>query len=286
MRLLVVGGGGREHALVWKIKQSPLVEKIYCAPGNPGISELAEQVAIDAEDLEELLHFAEEQKIDLTVVGPEAPLVAGITDLFASRGLAVFGPNQKAAQMEGSKVFAKEFLRKYGIPTANFRVFESFDSAYYYLKNTDFPIVIKADGLAAGKGVTVAQNREQAFMALQQIMQEKKFGAAGERVVIEDCLYGEEVSVLVLTDGKDYLLLPDAQDHKAALEGDRGPNTGGMGAYSPAPVFSEELKKNVEEKIIKPVLKGLQNEGITYRGVLYAGLMITDAGPQVLEFNV
>lgn len=286
MRILVVGGGGREHALVWKLKQSPLLQKIYCAPGNPGIAALAECVAIPSGEIEELLFFARKEKIDLTIIGPEAPLVAGIVDLFESNGLSVFGPNKEASQLEGSKIFAKNIMIKYGIPTAGFSYFTSLPEATDYLQGVSFPVVVKADGLAAGKGVTIAETVQEALIALKTIMEDKSFGAAGERVLIEEYLQGEEVSVLAVTDGEDFLIMPAAQDHKPIFEGDRGPNTGGMGAYSPVPVFTEALRQTVKREIFSPLLAGLSAEGISYRGVIYAGLMLTATGPKVLEFNV
>lgn len=286
MRVLVVGGGGREHALVWKLSQSPEVEKIYCAPGNAGISSLAECVPINAEEIEKLLEFARQEEIQLTVVGPEAPLMAGIADLFESSGQLIFGPCREGALLEGSKAWAKEFMREYGIPTADFEIFDHPEDAFDYLGKASYPLVIKADGLAAGKGVMVAQDPREARRAIQVIMVEKAFGAAGNRVVLEEFLEGEEVSVFALADGNSYITFPSAQDHKHIYEGDRGPNTGGMGAYSPAPVLTENLKEEVEERIFQPVLEGLRKRGIRYKGVIYGGLMVTSRGVKVLEFNV
>ena len=286
MKVLVIGSGGREHALVWKLAQSPKVEKIYGAPGNPGIAQIGECVNISPTDIKGLADFAEKEGVDLTVVGPEAPLVAGIVDEFENRGLKIFGPSKEAAKLEGSKAFSKEMMKKYGVPTADFEVFDDPEKAKKYIKEKGAPIVVKADGLAAGKGVVVAQSVEEAIEAIDRIMIEKVFGDAGNRVVVEDCLFGEEASYLVVTDGENFIPLATAQDHKAVFDGDRGPNTGGMGAYSPAPVLSEEMEKEVQERVIKPILRGMKEEGHPFKGILYAGLMITEEGPKVLEFNV
>jgi phosphoribosylamine---glycine ligase len=285
MKVLVIGGGGREHALVWKINQSPRVSKIYCAPGSAGIGELAELVAIELEQIEQLADFATKEKIDLTVVGPELPLTLGITDLFESRSLRIFGPNKAAAQLEGSKAFAKKILEENNIPTAAFGAFENAASAKAYLARHEPPYVIKADGLAAGKGVLICANREEAEAAIEEILVRKAFGIAGEKVVIEDFLVGEEASFMVLTDGKHILPLASSQDHKRVFDNDEGPNTGGMGAYSPAPVITVELHDRILREVFMPLLPGLRNKGIGYRGVIYAGLMITKDGPKVLEFN-
>ncbi len=286
MKVLIVGSGGREHALAWKVAQSKKVEKVYGAPGNPGIAQIGECVDIKPTEVEKLADFAEREGIDLTIVGPEAPLVAGITDEFEKRGLKVFGPSKAAAQLEGSKAFAKEMMKKYGVPTAGFEVFDDPEKAKEYIRKVGAPIVVKADGLAAGKGVVVAQTVDEAIEAVDRIMVEKVFGEAGNRVVVEECLKGEEASYLVITDGERFVPLATAQDHKAVFDGDRGPNTGGMGAYSPAPVLSGEMEKEVQEKVIKPILKGMAEEGMPFKGILYAGLMITEEGPKVLEFNV
>ena len=286
MKVLVIGSGGREHALVWKLAQSSKIEKVYGAPGNPGIAQIGECVNISPTDIKGLADFAEKEGIDLTVVGPEAPLVAGIVDEFKSRGLKIFGPSKEAAKLEGSKAFSKEMMKKYGVPTADFEVFDNPEKAKEYIKEKGAPIVVKADGLAAGKGVVVAQNIEEALEAIDKIMIEKVFGDAGNRVIVEDCLVGEEASYLVVTDGENFIPLATAQDHKAVFDGDKGPNTGGMGAYSPAPVLSEEMEKEVQEKVIKPILRGMREEGHPFKGILYAGLMITEEGPKVLEFNV
>jgi phosphoribosylamine--glycine ligase len=284
MKILVVGNGGREHALVWKLAQSQRVTKLFCAPGNAGIADLAECVPIPATDIDALAAFAAEQKIDLTIVGPEAPLCAGIVDAFQARALRIFGPNKRAAQLEGSKVFSKQILLKYSMPTAAAAIFDSANAARAHLRKVGAPIVVKADGLAAGKGVTVASSIEEAERAIVEIMEQKIFGAAGAQVVIEECLRGEELSVMALVDGASFRMLASAQDHKRALDGDRGPNTGGMGAYSPTPVLDKKLDAQVAD-IFQRTLAGLQAEGIEYRGALYAGLMITERGPQVLEFN-
>jgi phosphoribosylamine--glycine ligase len=268
MKILVVGSGGREHALVWKIKQSKKAEKIYCAPGNAGISRIAECVDISVTDIKKLLKFAKKEKIDLTVVGPESSLVAGIVDLFEKNGLRIFGPSMKAAELEGSKVFSKEFLEKYNIPTASFRVFKDSEKAKKYIDSHGAPIVVKADGLAAGKGVIVATTVEEAKKAVDLIMADKAFGSAGDKIIIESCLTGEEASFIAFTDGKTVLPLPTSQDHKAIFEKDQGPNTGGMGAYSPAPVVTDEIADFVMNRVM-----------------LYAGLMIDGNTINVLEFN-
>jgi len=286
LSVLIVGGGGREHALAWKISQSPLVSKVYAAPGNPGIAGCAECVALASDDILGLRDFALSKRIDLTVVGPEAPLVAGIADLFAADGLLVCGPGSAGAQLEGSKVFMKTILQKYGIPTADFRVFDDYDEAESYVLTHRLPVVIKADGLAAGKGVAVAQTYEEAVSFLRETMENRVFGEAGDRVVIEDCLAGEEASYIVFTDGCKVIPLPSSQDHKRIGDNDLGPNTGGMGAYSPAPVLTPEVEDRVLKEIIDPLLAGLRAEKILYRGVLYAGLMIENGAPRVLEFNV
>ena len=284
MRVLVVGGGGREHALAWKIAQSPLVKKVYCAPGNAGTANVAENIEIPADNVNALLQFATVTGIGLTVVGPEQPLVKGIVDSFEESGLRVFGPSQRAAEIEGSKVFCKDLMKKYGIPTARYESFDSPDQVKLFTKE-DEPVVVKASGLAAGKGVILCSNGEEARSAVQSIMQEKAFGNAGNQVVIEEFLTGQEVSLLAFTDGKTVLPLDSAQDHKAAFDGDKGPNTGGMGAYSPAPIFTDELKQQVIDEIMIPTVRAMAKESRYYRGILYAGLMLTESGPKVLEFN-
>ncbi len=285
MKILVIGSGGREHALVWKILQSPKVTKVYCAPGNAGIKRPAECVDIAATDIDKLLSFALTEQIDLTVVGPESSLVAGIVDVFEENGLRIFGPTSKSAILEGSKVFSKEFLQKYDIPSADFKVFAERKKAKRYIEKKGAPIVVKADGLAAGKGVIVAETVEQAQNAVDLIMAEKAFGDAGEKIVIEKCLRGEEASFIAFTDGKTILPLPTSQDHKAIYEGDKGPNTGGMGAYSPAPVVTPEIADFVMNTVMIPTIEGLAKEGRPYKGMLYAGLMIDGNEINVLEFN-
>ena len=285
MKVLVVGGGGREHSLVWKIAQSPKVKKIYAAPGNAGISQLAECIPIQPTQVDNLVDFAERYGIDLTVVGPEAPLVAGIVDKFQTRGLRIFGPSKQAARLEGSKAFAKELMREYGIPTAQFRVFNSPTKAISYIREKGAPIVVKADGLAAGKGSIVAMTEEEASEAVEKILVKRAFGEAGEKVVIEEYIQGEEASVLALTDGETIVPLVPSQDHKRALDGDQGPNTGGMGAYAPAPVITEKLMQQITRGILQPTVKAMADRGAIYRGVLYAGLIMTAEGPKVLEFN-
>jgi len=285
MRILVVGGGGREHALVWKLRQSPRVTEIFCAPGNAGIARLAECVDIAAEDIPGLLDFARRREIDLTVVGPEGPLTRGIVDSFSEAGRRIFGPTARAAAIEGSKVLAKEIMKKYGIPTARYEVFDHAPAAAAYIRRHGAPCVVKADGLAAGKGVIVCRTVDEALQAVETIMVERAFGAAGDRVVVEECLTGQEVSVLAFTDGETVVPMVPAQDHKQVFDGDRGPNTGGMGAYAPAPVCTPEIYRLAREEILLPMVRAMAAEGRPYRGVLYAGLMVTPHGPRVLEFN-
>jgi phosphoribosylamine--glycine ligase len=285
MKVLVVGSGGREHALVWKIAQSPLVDALFAAPGNAGMAAQAQCVNIGVEDSDRLVAFARWEGIDLTVVGPEVPLVLGIVDRFQEAGLCIFGPNREAAQLEGSKVFAKELLRQARIPTAEFRVFDDPSAAHEYLDSQGAPIVVKADGLAAGKGALVCRSIDEAHEAVEDVMVKKQFGQAGRQVVIEECLVGEEVSMLALTDGRSLYLMPPSQDHKAIYDGDQGPNTGGMGAYSPVPAVSREVEDRVVREVFVPLLHGLRVRGIHYSGVVYAGLMLTAGGPKVLEFN-
>ena len=283
MNVLLIGGGGREHALAWKISQSSLLEKFFAIPGSPGIknfAECAENISID--DNAALVKFAQEKNIDLVVVGPEAPLVNGLVDALDAAGIKAFGTSKDAAQIEGSKIFAKRLMKKYNIPTAEFEVFDNPDAAKDYIRQKGAPIVIKADGLAAGKGVIVAQNLDEALKAVDEM---KNFGAAGDKIVVEEFMNGEEASVLALTDGEKILPLIAAQDHKRVDDGDKGLNTGGMGAYAPAPVVDEKISRLVEEKILKPTIAALKAEGIVYRGCLYAGLMIVDGEPKVVEFN-
>ncbi len=287
MKVLVIGSGGREHVLVWKIAQSELVDDIYCAPGNPGIAELADCIDIDPTSIVELADFAQQLKIDLTVVGPELPLSLGISDEFIKRGLRIFGARQNAAIIEGSKVFAKELMKKYNIPTGDFAVFESEEEASRFIKSgkLGFPLVIKADGLAAGKGVIICKNEEEALSAVKSIITEKKFGLAGNKLLIEEFLEGKEASFIVFTDGRKIVPMVASQDHKQAFDGGEGPNTGGMGAFSPAVILNEELYKSIMKDIIYPTVAAMHEEGRLYQGVLYAGIMVTEEGPKVLEYN-
>lgn len=289
MKILVVGSGGREHALVWKMSQSPRLathgSKIFCAPGNAGISQIAECVDIKVDDIPGLLKFAQMKNIDLTVVGPEAPLNLGIVDVFEKAGLKIFGSSKIAAEIESSKAFSKDLMKKYGIPTAEYKVFTDREAAISYLKEKEMPIVVKASGLAAGKGVIVAVTLNEAIAAVDLIMRDKAFGPAGDQLVIEEFLEGEEVSLLAFTDGKSIIPMPSAQDHKRIFDNDEGPNTGGMGVYTPAPVLTDSLLERVMREIMMPTVKGMESEGRPYKGVLYAGLMMTKNGPKVLEFN-
>lgn len=285
MKVLVIGGGGREHAIVWKLSQSRLVDKIYCCPGNAGIAELAECIEVSQNDFNSLLDFVKYEWIDLTIVGPEDPLSKGIVDLFEKEGRKILGPSRAAARLESSKVFSKDLMRLHGIPTAEYKVFTSYLHAEEHIKFKGTPIVIKADGLAAGKGVFVASNIDEAIDALKLIMKERVFGEAGNRVIIEQCLTGEEASYMVFTDGKTIIPMVSSQDHKRIFDGDKGPNTGGMGAYSPAPVITEELERVIIDRVMKPAIRALRSEGINYKGILYAGLMIDKGIPNVLEFN-
>ncbi len=286
MKILVIGSGGREHALCWKIAKSPRCEKLYCAPGNGGISEVAEIVNINADDIQGLLNFAKKEKIGLTIVGPEMPLVNGIVDIFTKEGLKIFGPTRELASIEGSKVFAKELMKRFGVPTADFRVFDDSNAALKYLDSKKAPIVVKADGLCAGKGVIVCDSINKAKDAVKKMLVERVFQDAGKRVIIEECLDGEEASIIVISDGTNIVPLASSQDHKRVYDNDRGPNTGGMGAYSPAPVVTEAILTKISDDIINPIIKGLAEEHVNYKGVLYAGIMITKDGPRVLEFNV
>ncbi len=285
MRLFIVGGGGREHALAWKIAQSPVVDTLFAAPGNPGIGRHARCVDIGVDAHGELVDFARRERIDLTVIGPEAPLVAGLADRFAEAGLTAFGPTARAAALEGSKAFSKDLMRRYGIPTARFATFDEPADARRFCGELGAPLVVKADGLAAGKGAIVCATLEDADAAIAECMERKAFGAAGARVVVEEFMVGQEVSFFVLSNGGDVMALAAAEDHKAIFDGDRGPNTGGMGCYSPVAVFDEALEKRVMETIVRPTLAALAREGAPYRGVLYTGLMLTAQGPKVVEFN-
>jgi phosphoribosylamine--glycine ligase len=287
MNILVVGSGGREHALVWKLAQSPLADRIFVAPGNAGTTRSAENVDISPTDIPRLIKFAQQNNVGLTVVGPEAPLTLGIVDTFAAEKLRIFGPSQGAAELEGSKVFCKNLLRHADVPTGDYRVFRNADSAITFLKDReDVPVVVKADGLAAGKGVIVCAGRAEALDAVDRIARKREFGAAGDQLVIEERLDGEEASVLAITDGQTILTLPPTQDHKRAYDGDTGPNTGGMGAYCPAPVVDDDMLRRIEEHVLVPTVHAMKRSRRPFRGVLYAGLMLTNQGAKVLEFNV
>ena len=285
MKIFVIGSGGREHCLIWKIAQSPLVDTIYCAPGNAGITRLAECVDIKADDISGLLQFAQEKAIDLTIVGPEIPLSLGIVNLFQQHHIPIFGPSREATEIESSKVFAKYMMQKYEIPTARYAVFEDQKQALSYINTQSLPLVLKVDGLAAGKGVFIVQTLQEAEQIIGQVMTEKQFGDAGNRIVVEEFLEGEEVSMLVFTDGTHYIPMVSSQDHKKIFENDRGPNTGGMGAYSPVPFFQKKERDYVEKHIITPIISGMKKEGRLFRGILYTGLILTEKGPKVLEFN-
>jgi phosphoribosylamine--glycine ligase len=285
MNVLIIGSGGREHALAWKIRQSPRVQRVLCAPGNAGIAQVAELVPLAVDDVAAFVRFARDEHIDLTVVGPELPLTLGIADEFQRHGLRIFGPTRAGARIEGSKAFAKELLRRCNVPTGFFSTFSDADEASRYVAEVGAPIVVKADGLAAGKGVVICQSLKEAEDAIDEIMRTRIYGDAGERVVIEEFLQGEEVSFIGLSDGHTVLPLASSQDHKRAFDGDTGPNTGGMGAYSPAPIVTPALHDRIMHEIMEPVVKGLNELKVDYRGVLYAGLMITESGPKVLEFN-
>jgi phosphoribosylamine--glycine ligase len=285
MKVLVIGSGGREHALAWAIAQDKRVKTLYCAPGNAGIAAIATNIDIQASDLNSLLKFVLDSRIDFTVVGPEAPLCAGIVDRFQERGLRIFGPSQAAAEIEGSKVFAKDFMNRWGIPTAQGEAFVRMDDAMKYVDRLIFPIVIKADGLAAGKGVLILKDKAETQKALDSILIKREFGDSGNQVVVEEYLEGEEASILAITDGERFCCLAPSQDHKRAWDGDRGPNTGGMGAYAPAPVVTNSLMQQIEQSVLIPTLRGLREEGRPYRGVLYIGVMITKNGLKVLEYN-
>jgi phosphoribosylamine--glycine ligase len=285
LKILIVGGGAREHAIVWKLAQSPKVKQIYIAPGNAGTAQIAQNINISATDIESLAKVAKEKKIDLTIVGPEAPLANGIVDEFQARGLQIFGPTKAAAQIESSKIFAKELMQKYNIPCAKSASFSSYNKAREYLKQQKLPIVVKADGLASGKGVTVASTIEQALSALSDIMETKVFGAAGDKVLIEEKLEGKEMSAFAFTDARTVIPMASACDYKPVFDGDRGPNTGGMGSYSPPHFLTPELAKTVSETIMQPAVKALNEEGSPYSGVLYGGLMVKGDSPKVMEFN-
>ena len=285
MRILVIGGGGREHALAWKLRQSPHADRLFCAPGNAGTGEIAENVAIPTTDLMGLVRFAKENRVDLTVVGPDDPLAAGVVDLFVTEKLRSFGPGKSAARIESSKIFAKELMRMQKIPTAEAGTFSNSTDALHYCERLRYPIVIKADGLALGKGVVIATDSTTARLTIDEMMNQARFGDAGRRIVVEEFLHGTECSLHVLLDGKNYLLLESARDHKRALDGDQGPNTGGMGAFSPANNWNSKLESRFDREIMKPLLRAFIQEGVTFRGLLYPGLTITSDGLRVLEFN-
>ena len=285
MKIMVVGSGGREHALVWKLSSSPLIDKLYAAPGNAGMTDLAECIDIKASDLARLADFAQNRSIDLTVVGPELPLTLGIVDEFEKRNMKILGPTKSAAEIEGSKVFAKEFMKKYHVPTASFKIFDKPEEAADFVKSSELPLVIKADGLAAGKGAVVVEDEQTALSTIRKMMVDKVFGDAGRRVVVEDFLEGEEITILAFTDGQSIVPMPSSQDHKRIFDDDRGPNTGGMGAYAPTTVIDDRMMKTISDEILEPTVAGLSKEGRLFKGILYAGLMMTERGPKVMEFN-
>lgn len=286
MRILVVGGGGREHAICWKLNNESNVEKIYCAPGNAGISNVAECIDIGDSDIENLLKFAKENQIDLTIVGPEIPLVAGIVDVFEKEGLKIFGPNKKCAQLEGSKSFSKDFMIRHNLPTAKYKEYTDLDEAISEIDSFGYPVVIKADGLAAGKGVVIPENREDAITTLKEMMSDKKFGKAGDKIVVEEFLNGIETSILAFVDNDTIVPMVSSKDHKKVFEGEAGLNTGGMGTFSPSEIYTDELAKEVQEKILDKTLEGFKKDNLNYKGILFVGLMITEDGPKILEYNV
>lgn len=286
MKILVVGGGGREHAICWKLSNEKNVEKIYCAPGNPGIAEVAECVNIGDSDIDKLAKFAKENEIDITVVGPEVPLVMGIIDVFESQGLKVFGPNKKCARLEGSKAFSKDFMTRHNLPTAKYKEYTNIDKAIDDIDDFGYPVVIKADGLAAGKGVIISKNREDAIKTLKEMMNDKKFGTAGEKIVIEEFLSGIETSILAFVDNETIIPMVSAKDHKKVNDGETGLNTGGMGTFSPSEIYTYELSKEIKENILDKTLKGFQEDNLDFKGILFVGLMITKDGPKILEYNV
>ena len=286
MKILVVGGGGREHAICWKLSNEANVEKIYCAPGNAGISNVAECIDIGDSDIENLLKFAKENQIDLTIVGPEIPLVAGIVDVFEKEGLKIFGPNKKCAQLEGSKAFSKDFMIRHNLPTAKYKEYTDLDEAISEIDSFGYPVVIKADGLAAGKGVVIPENREDAITTLKEMMSDKKFGKAGDKIVVEEFLNGIETSILAFVDNDSIVPMVSAKDHKKVFEGETGLNTGGMGTFSPSEIYTDELAKEIQEKILDKTLEGFKKDNLNYKGILFVGLMITEDGPKILEYNV
>ena len=286
MKILVVGGGGREHAICWKLSKEANVDKIYCAPGNAGISSVAKCIDIQDSDIENLLKFAKENKIDLTIVGPEIPLVAGIVDKFEKEGLKIFGPNKKCAQLEGSKSFSKDFMIRHNLPTAKYKEYTDLDEAISEIDSFGYPVVIKADGLAAGKGVVIPENREDAITTLKEMMSDKKFGNAGDKIVVEEFLTGIETSILAFVDNDTIVPMVSSKDHKKVFEGETGLNTGGMGTFSPSEIYTEKLAKEVQEKILDKTLEGFKKDNLNYKGILFVGLMITEDGPKILEYNV
>ena len=286
MKILVVGGGGREHAICWKLSNESDVEKIYCAPGNAGISSVAKCIDIQDSDIENLLKFAKENQIDLTIVGPEIPLVAGIVDAFEKEGLKIFGPNKKCAQLEGSKAFSKDFMIRHNLPTAKYKEYTNLDEAISEIDSFGYPVVIKADGLAAGKGVVIPENREDAIDTLKEMMADKKFGKAGDKIVVEEFLTGIETSILAFVDNDSIVPMVSAKDHKKVFEGETGLNTGGMGTFSPSEIYTDELAKEIQEKILDKTLEGFKKDNLNYKGILFVGLMITEDGPKILEYNV
>ena len=286
MKILVVGGGGREHAICWKLSNESDVEKIYCAPGNAGISSVAKCIDIQDSDIENLLKFAKENQIDLTIVGPEIPLVAGIVDAFEKEGLKIFGPNKKCAQLEGSKSFSKDFMIRHNLPTAKYKEYTDLDEAISEIDSFGYPVVIKADGLAAGKGVVIPENREDAITTLKEMMSDKKFGKAGDKIVVEEFLNGIETSILAFVDNDTIVPMVSSKDHKKVFEGEAGLNTGGMGTFSPSEIYTDELAKEVQEKILDKTLEGFKKDNLNYKGILFVGLMITEDGPKILEYNV
>ena len=286
MKILVVGGGGREHAICWKLSNESNVEKIYCAPGNAGISNVAQCIDIQDSDIENLLKFAKENQIDLTIVGPEIPLVAGIVDAFEKEGLKIFGPNKECAQLEGSKAFSKDFMIRHNLPTAKYKEYTNLDEAISEIDSFGYPVVIKADGLAAGKGVVIPENREDAITTLKEMMSDKKFGKAGDKIVVEEFLNGIETSILAFVDNDTIVPMVSSKDHKKVFEGETGLNTGGMGTFSPSEIYTDELAKEVQEKILDKTLEGFKKDNLNYKGILFVGLMITEDGPKILEYNV
>ena len=286
MKILVVGGGGREHAICWKLSKEANVDKIYCAPGNAGISNVAQCIDIQDSNIENLLNFAKENQIDLTIVGPEIPLVAGIVDKFEKEGLKIFGPNKKCAQLEGSKAFSKDFMIRHNLPTAKYKEYTNLDEAISEIDSFGYPVVIKADGLAAGKGVVISENREDAITTLKEMMSDKKFGNAGDKIVVEEFLTGIETSILAFVDNDTIVPMVSSKDHKKVFEGETGLNTGGMGTFSPSEIYTEKLAKEVQEKILDKTLEGFKKDNLNYKGILFVGLMITEDGPKILEYNV